>query len=95
MQNIFHYDSKFMQLLLKFADYIILNMIYIACCVPIFTIGAAQAGLYNGLRVLQDKEDDSSCIKAFFRQYPENQGYLFPKGYPPKIYMPAKNRQTF
>ena len=58
-----------MQLLLKFADYIILNMVYIACCIPVFTIGAAQAGLYNGLRVLQDKEDDSSCTKAFFRGF--------------------------
>ena len=69
MQNIFNYESKFMQLLLKFADYIILNLVYIACCVPILSIGAAQAGLYNGLKVLQDKEDDSSCIKAFFRGF--------------------------
>lgn len=69
MQNLFSYDSKFMQLLLKFADYIILNLIYLACCIPIITIGAAQAGLYNGLRVLQDKEDDSSCVKAFFRGF--------------------------
>lgn len=69
MQSIFHYDSKFMQVLLKFADYILLNMLYMACCIPIITIGAAQAGLYNGLRVLQDPEDDSSSIKAFFRGF--------------------------
>lgn len=65
MHNIFGYESKFMQLLLKFSDYMLLNLLYVACCIPVFTIGAAQAGLYSGLRVLQDKENDSSCLKAF------------------------------
>lgn len=76
MQNLFNYESKFMQMLLKFADYILLNMLYLVCCIPIFTIGAAQAGLYNGLRVLQDKEDDSSCIKAFFRGFASGFGTI-------------------
>lgn len=58
-----------MQGLLVVADYIILNVLYILCCMPIVTIGAAQAGLYTGVRVLQDKENDSSCIKAFFRGF--------------------------
>jgi len=69
MKNIFAYDSKFMQIMLIVADYIILNVVFILCCIPIFTIGAAQAGLYTGIRVLRDKEDDSSCIKAFFRGF--------------------------
>lgn len=69
MNNLFSYESKFMQFMLTVADYIILNLVYIACCIPIFTIGAAQAGLYSGLRVLQDKEDDSSPLKAFFRGF--------------------------
>lgn len=67
--NFLNYDSKFMQLMLKFADYILLNLIFMACCVPVFTIGAAQAGLYSGLRVLQDKENDASCLKAFFHGF--------------------------
>ena len=36
---------------------------------PIFTIGAAQAGLYSAVKVLQDKEDDSSPAKAFFKGF--------------------------
>ena len=51
------------------ADVIILNILYIVCCLPIFTIGAAQAGLFTGIRVLLDKEDDSSCAKAFFKGF--------------------------
>lgn len=67
--NIFNYESKFMQFLLLVADYIILNFVFVLCCIPIFTIGAAQAGLYSGVRVLLDKEDDSSCVKAFFKGF--------------------------
>lgn len=69
MQSLFSYESKFMQLLLTLADYIILNVLYLVCCIPIFTIGAAQSGLYNALRILTDKENDSSCVKAFFRGF--------------------------
>ena len=67
--NIFNYESKFNQMLLMIADMIILNILYILCCIPIFTIGAAQAGMFTGMRVLMDKEDDSSVAKAFFRGF--------------------------
>ena len=56
-----------MQVLVTVCDHILLNVLFVACCIPIFTIGAAQAGLYNGMRVLQDQEDDSSCLRAFWR----------------------------
>ena len=67
--NIFDYNSKVNQVLMIMADLIILNILYIACSIPIFTIGAAQAGLFTGIRVLLDKEDDSSCAKAFFKGF--------------------------
>ena len=76
MKSIFSYDSKFMQILLVVADYLILNFLFILCCLPIFTIGAAQAGLYTGIKVLQDKEDDSSCAKAFFRGFASGFGTI-------------------
>ena len=76
MKNIFSYESKFMQTLLVAADYIILNAVFILCCLPVFTIGAAQAGLYTGIRVLRDKEDDSSCLKAFFRGFKSGFGKI-------------------
>lgn len=67
--NIFQYESKFNQIFLQLADMIILNVLYVLCCIPIFTIGAAQAGLFTGIRVMLDKEDDSSVAKAFFRGF--------------------------
>ena len=69
MKGIFDYDSKFTQALLKFADIIILNALYLLFSLPIVTIGAAQAGLYTGFRVMIDPEDDSSCAAAFLRGF--------------------------
>ena len=69
MRNIFDYDSPLMQVLGFIADLFILNLVFLACCLPIVTIGAAQSGLFNAMRVLQDREDDSSTLKAFFRGF--------------------------
>lgn len=69
MGGLFSYDSKPMQILNFIADMIILNVLYIICCIPIVTIGAAQAGLHTGCKVLLDKEDDSSPMEAFFKGF--------------------------
>lgn len=58
-----------MQILSIIADMIFLNILYVLFSLPIVTLGASQAGLYTGLRVLYDPEDDSSCYKAFFRGF--------------------------
>lgn len=76
MLEIFRYDSKFMQMMLKLADMILLNLLFILFCIPIVTIGAAQAGLFSGIRQLMNKEDDSSCIKAFFRGFASGFGKI-------------------
>lgn len=69
MKSIFSYESTPMQILMFLGDLIILNFIFLVCCFPIFTIGAAQAGLHTGIKVLLDKEDDSSPAAAFFRGF--------------------------
>lgn len=69
MKGLFSYDSPMMQILSYIGDLIILNFLYLLCCCPILTIGAAQAGLYTAMRVLNDKEDDSSVVAAFFRGF--------------------------
>ena len=69
MGGLFNYENKFMQMLLYLGDLIILNVLFLICSIPIVTIGASQAGLYSGIRVLTDKEDDSSCALAFFKGF--------------------------
>lgn len=67
--NFFSYDSKPMQVLMYIGDLIILNLLFLLCCLPVFTIGAAHAALYSGIRTLQDPEDDTAPSKAFFKGF--------------------------
>lgn len=69
MGGLFSYDSKLMQILNFIGDLIILNVLYLVCCLPVVTIGAAQTGLHTGCKVLLDKEDDSSPAGAFFKGF--------------------------
>lgn len=63
------YESPIVQFLSKIGDIIILNLLFLLCSIPVVTIGASQAGLFTALKVLHDKEDDRSCVKAFFRGF--------------------------
>ncbi len=65
----FSYESKPMQTMMRIGDLMILNALFLLCCLPIVTIGAAQAGLHNAVKVLLDKEDDSSPAAAFFKGF--------------------------
>ena len=74
--GIFNYESKFMQLMLLVADYMILNFVYIICCLPVVTIGAAQAGLYAGMKALLNKEDDTPALRQFFKGFASGFGNI-------------------
>lgn len=67
--NFFSYESKPMQILMYIADLVILNVLFVLCSIPIFTIGASHAALYSAIRTLQDPEDDTSVTKAFFAAF--------------------------
>lgn len=69
MKNLFSYDNKVMQVLMTIGDLVILNILFLLCSIPIVTMGAAQAGLYTAVRVITDKEDDSSPAAGFFRGF--------------------------
>lgn len=76
MKNMFSHDSKLMSALSFIGDLFILNLLYLVCCLPLFTVGAAQAGLHNAVRILQDPLDGRSTVKAFFRGFKEGFGKI-------------------
>ncbi len=76
MNGIFSYNSKFFQTVLRASNMVLLNVLYLACCAPIITIGPAQAGMLNAMRVFQDPDDDSSYFKAFFRGFRNGFGVI-------------------
>lgn len=64
-------DSKIYHFLSKMADLIILNLLFILCCLPIITIGAAQTALfYVTLRMTRNEE--AHVAEDFLRSFRKN-----------------------
>lgn len=76
MDSIFSYDSKLVQMLIRLADLILLNILFIVCCIPLFTIGAAQTGLHSAITQMQNKDNEGSVYKAFFKGFTNGFGKI-------------------
>jgi uncharacterized membrane protein YesL len=71
MQQIFHPDSKFIGILNKIADMMLLNLIFILTCLPIFTIGASITALYTVTMNLA-KEVEISPVRDYLSAFKTN-----------------------
>lgn len=69
--SIFSYDSKFSQVFLKIAYGCFLNVLWIACSVPIITLGASTTALYAVTLKIVDNEE-GNVTKQFFQAFREN-----------------------
>lgn len=71
MNRLFNPDAPVMQFLSRIADLVILNLVWLALCVPVVTIGAATTALY---RVLLNMAagTDGALMKDFFRAFRSN-----------------------
>lgn len=64
-------DGKIMNFLSRLGDMFILNILYLVCCIPVITIGAATTALYyNTLKMAENRE--SYVWKDFLRVFKEN-----------------------
>lgn len=71
MGRIFDINSKFMQIAMKGADLIILNVLTLLCCIPILTIGPAFTAMhYTLLKLYRDEE--GGIFKTFFHGFAAN-----------------------
>lgn len=67
----FRMDSPLMSFLNKVADIMILNILFILCCLPVFTIGASlSAAYYICFKMIRN--EDNYIVKGFFRSFKEN-----------------------
>ena len=66
MNKIFNPDSRFMQVMNKFADIMLLNVITLLCYIPIITIGPATTAMHYVLLKLFRNE---SVILFFVRNH--------------------------
>ena len=69
--KLFNLDSPVMVFLSKVANLMILNVLTIICCIPIFTAGAAITALYY-VTIKMARGDDPYIIKGYFKSFKEN-----------------------
>ena len=71
MRFLFDLNSPFMQFVSRFCDLVVLNLVYLLTCLPIFTIGAATAALYATVFPM-DTEREGKLLPTYFRAFGEN-----------------------
>ncbi|MGN0314836.1 MAG: YesL family protein [Fusicatenibacter sp.] len=71
MGNLLRVDGKVYEGVAKLGNLVILNIVFLICCVPIATIGASVTALYTvTLKMAEDKE--TYVIRSYFRAWKEN-----------------------
>ena len=65
------FDSPVMQAISKITDYVIINLLWIVCSIPLFTAGAAMsAKYYVGMKLYRGHEP--AVVKSFFSSFRSN-----------------------
>ena len=68
---IFSYESKISQALIKLCYSCWLNILWVVCSIPVFTMGAATTALYDvSLKIVRDEE--TSLTRQFFKSFRSN-----------------------
>lgn len=71
MSNIFNLNSPVYQFLGKVTDLLILNLLWLICCIPIITIGPATAAMYYvAMKILNDEY--TGITRPFFHSFKQN-----------------------
>ena len=71
MSSFFSMDSPIMRFLSRVCDLIILNLLTIVCCIPVFTAGASITALFS-VTLKMVKGEESYIVRGFFKGFKEN-----------------------
>lgn len=71
MGQMFSPDSPTVRFLTRFSELIALNLLWLICCIPIFTIGPSTTAMYYVIRKLVNREEPA-VIKTFFTSFKSN-----------------------
>ena len=69
--KIFNPDNIIMSFFSRILDVIVLNFLFIICCIPILTIGSSLAAMYS-LTLKMVKNEETHIIRGFFKAFKEN-----------------------
>lgn len=71
MHKLFAMDGAIVNFLNKMADIVLLNILWLVCCIPVITIGASTTAFsYLLLKIARDEEN--YVFSTFFRVFKEN-----------------------
>ena len=71
MRNLFNLDNPFVQFLARVGDLIIVNVLFLLCCLPVVTAGASVAAMHKVTQAMV-LDEDNGIVKTFFRGFREN-----------------------
>lgn len=71
MKNLFDVDGTLMAVLTKIADVVWLNILFVVCSLPVFTIGASTTALYY-VTFKTIGGEEGYIAKDFFRSFKQN-----------------------
>ncbi len=71
MSRVFNFDGPVFTALSRLADLFWLNLLFILCCIPVFTIGAAATALYY-VTLKMAKDEEGYITKSYFKAFKQN-----------------------
>lgn len=76
-KKMFQSDNIFNHIMTKIFDLMLLSVLCLVCCIPVFTIGASVTALYYmTMKMVRDQEE--GIIRGFFSAFRENFRQSFP-----------------
>ncbi len=71
MDRIFNMDNKFFTFMSRVADLIILNLLFLATCIPVVTLGAGLTAMYY-VTLKMARNEESYIVRSFLKSFKEN-----------------------
>lgn len=69
--KIFNPDNVIMSFFSRIFDIVVLNFLFIICCIPIVTIGVSLTGMYS-ITLKMVRNEESHIIRGFLKAFKEN-----------------------
>lgn len=70
-KDIFRPDNLFSEVMTKIFDILLLNILWLICCIPVITFGASTTALYYVMMKLV-RDEENGIVRGFFKAFKEN-----------------------
>lgn len=71
MSRAFNFEGPVFTFLSRLADLFWLNLLFVVCCIPVITIGAATTALYY-VTLKMAKDEEGYITRSYFKSFKEN-----------------------